>query len=253
MKPKITGNLTEVFSSVEGEGPEVGSRTIFFRFAGCDFGCAYCDTLASASPAPPSFTVHAPLAGSVRLVPNPVSAEELTRITAELDRVAGPHRRVSLTGGEPLGQSDFAAQLARELRGRKFKVVLETRGTLAPELLKVGPSLDLISMDFKIPSATGRPAVWREHKAFLDAARGIAVVGKVVADARLTDEEIDTVIGLVEGHGEAITVILQPVRRMVHSLDEAVVRRLLEAQARMLRHLNDVRLIPQVHGVLGLP
>lgn len=36
--------IHEIFTSLEGEGPAVGTPTIFVRVAGCDFMCPWCDT-----------------------------------------------------------------------------------------------------------------------------------------------------------------------------------------------------------------
>ena len=37
-------NLVEIFSSIQGEGPDVGRRTLFVRLGGCDLRCSWCDT-----------------------------------------------------------------------------------------------------------------------------------------------------------------------------------------------------------------
>ncbi|MCL5059022.1 MAG: 7-carboxy-7-deazaguanine synthase QueE, partial [Actinobacteria bacterium] len=39
--------VREIFSSVQGEGPYVGTRQIFIRFDGCNLSCRYCDTARS--------------------------------------------------------------------------------------------------------------------------------------------------------------------------------------------------------------
>ena len=249
----VKGHLVEVFSSIEGEGPHLGCRTLFFRFAGCDFGCDYCDTPYARGAPPNAFTVHAPGAGRVRLVPNPIEAEETVGIARELDAVAGPHRRISLTGGEPLEQPDFAAAMAYSLRRLGLQIVLETRGTLAGALDRLCEAVDVISMDIKVPSATGRPEVWNDHAAFLSAVRGPEVVVKVVADERLTEEEVEKVINLLETHEPPLTVVLQPMRKAGRSANDEVVSRLLKAQSAMLRRLADVRFVPQIHPILGLP
>ncbi len=40
----LTANLIEIFSAIQGEGINVGTRQIFIRFGGCDLRCAYCDS-----------------------------------------------------------------------------------------------------------------------------------------------------------------------------------------------------------------
>lgn len=36
--------VSEVFSSIQGEGKLLGRRQIFVRFSGCNLNCNYCDT-----------------------------------------------------------------------------------------------------------------------------------------------------------------------------------------------------------------
>ena len=36
-------DLVELFSSVQGEGPHVGTPALFVRLGGCDIRCVYCD------------------------------------------------------------------------------------------------------------------------------------------------------------------------------------------------------------------
>jgi 7-carboxy-7-deazaguanine synthase len=40
----LTANLIEIFSAIQGEGINVGTRQIFVRFGGCDLRCHYCDS-----------------------------------------------------------------------------------------------------------------------------------------------------------------------------------------------------------------
>ena len=36
--------LSELFSSIQGEGPFIGERHFFIRFSGCHRKCIFCDT-----------------------------------------------------------------------------------------------------------------------------------------------------------------------------------------------------------------
>ena len=37
-------DIVEKFVSINGEGKKSGELAIFFRFAGCNLSCSYCDT-----------------------------------------------------------------------------------------------------------------------------------------------------------------------------------------------------------------
>jgi len=43
---KVTGlRVSEMFYSIQGEGPTAGMPAIFLRLQGCDFNCSWCDTI----------------------------------------------------------------------------------------------------------------------------------------------------------------------------------------------------------------
>jgi len=52
-----TARLIEVFSAIQGEGLNVGTRQIFIRFALCDLRCQFCDSAHTWS-APPTCRVE---------------------------------------------------------------------------------------------------------------------------------------------------------------------------------------------------
>jgi len=43
--------ISEIFGpTIQGEGPLIGKPTVFVRTAGCDYRCAWCDTLYAVLP-----------------------------------------------------------------------------------------------------------------------------------------------------------------------------------------------------------
>jgi 7-carboxy-7-deazaguanine synthase len=44
LETQLTARLVEVFSAIQGEGLNVGTRQLFIRFALCDLRCHFCDS-----------------------------------------------------------------------------------------------------------------------------------------------------------------------------------------------------------------
>lgn len=135
----------ETFLSIEGEGPDVGTPTVFIRLAVCNFRCPFCDTRRSWDE------------GDSELM----SVTSLLR-WAEKGMVSNINR-VSITGGNPVLHEEAVIALvdAMQRPGRTFN--LEHPGILGtdPEpyiafinrligVMKTGNSLS-ISMDVKYP------------------------------------------------------------------------------------------------------
>lgn len=245
--------VDEIFSSVQGEGPSAGERHIFIRFLGCDLRCRYCDTpetVKSAPGADRSCRVQTSLGTFDReLVPNPLSGGQITAFCERLRIRPGPSRQVlSLTGGEPLLQTDFLLHWLPDVR-RSFRIYLETNGIGTENLRTVAGLIDVVSMDIKLPSATGQAPRWDDHGEFLRVASAGAVFVKVVVTATTTLEDLRTAAELVARERRTIPFIIQPTAG--HDVPSA--SRLLEIQAATLALLDDVRVIPQLHRMLQVP
>jgi 7-carboxy-7-deazaguanine synthase len=106
--------LSELYTSLQGEGPNTGLPTQFVRFAGCNLRC----------PGWPCDTQHAIDPAIWRHESESIGPREL------LDRLAEWPRAITLTGGEPYiqpeGQYQEFVQLARELG---YTVEVFTNGT----------------------------------------------------------------------------------------------------------------------------
>jgi 7-carboxy-7-deazaguanine synthase len=105
--------ITEIFSSIQGEGTRAGLPCIFVRLTGCNLRCTWCDT---------AYAFH----GGKNM-----SVEE---VVAQVDVLSGrsagnrtASQLVELTGGEPLLQEEIYP-LADRLLVSGYKVMIETSG-----------------------------------------------------------------------------------------------------------------------------
>ncbi|PKM11557.1 MAG: 7-carboxy-7-deazaguanine synthase QueE [Gammaproteobacteria bacterium HGW-Gammaproteobacteria-3] len=118
--------ITEIFYSLQGESATVGLPTVFIRLTGCPLRCVYCDTAYAFS-------------GGERV--------EIDDILARVDRYGA--RYVTVTGGEPLAQTDCHELMIR-LADKGYNVSLETSGAL--DVTDVDPRIVKV-MDLKTPSS----------------------------------------------------------------------------------------------------
>lgn len=216
------------------------------RFAGCNLACNYCDTPASRTLKTTECTaITGSRASDCLRIPNPIPAGEIASICRSL-----PGNAASLTGGEPLLQPDFAAELAGMLREANITVHLETNGTLADALANLTGRIDVIAMDMKIPSACGLE-LWDSHELFLERAlsMGAQVFVKAIVGPETRDDEIAYCADMIASANRSVPLVIQPITGSSHVPGHL----LLKLQEVAMKKLEDVRVIPQCHKVLGLP
>lgn len=247
--------LNEIFASIQGEGVHIGERHIFVRFQGCDLSCCFCDTLASTINVDNSVgqtycsaQISREISGDREQIPNPVSRSRLTEICSSLV-VPGPGRPIlSLTGGEPLLQHEFLAHWLPHAK-KDFRIYLETNGVQTDALIKIRKSVDIVCMDFKLPSATGLRAFWEEHERFLHAAAESDVFVKAVVTRVTRREDLLISARIIADINKSIPFVLQPA---VGSLKPDP-SKLMDFQDAALEIIEDVRVIPQAHKILDVP
>jgi 7-carboxy-7-deazaguanine synthase len=158
--------VIEIFGpTIQGEGSEAGVPSHFVRLGGCDYRCAWCDSMYAVEPA------------EVRASARRLSGEE---IAAELEALPGSPRWVTISGGNPaLHKLD---ELVRRLHATPYRVAVETQGSVWREWLE---GVDRLTVSPKPPSSL--MATPRHHAqliAFMEAALAArcapAVVLKIV-------------------------------------------------------------------------
>jgi 7-carboxy-7-deazaguanine synthase len=231
----ISADMLDVFSSIQGEGIFLGARQIFVRFRRCNMSCQFCDEQLE-RPA----KRYTPL--------------ELMREIKTIDAANGPHHSVSLTGGEPLLYAEFLKAFLKILKkNRNFKCYLETNGTLPYELSKIIDLVDIVAMDFKLPSSTGERPFWSEHIEFLRTASKKKVFVKAVITSDTKREDIEKAISLIKGMKKNIPFVLQPASPVKPHDKEVNRQSLLNfLEMGLKNNLSNIRVIPQVHKILNV-
>lgn len=236
----MNANLIEIFSSVQGEGKYLGYRQIFVRLAGCNLNCAYCDT---------NFKLTDFCSVENKFIKNPVEVSKVVEIIKNLSAEV-PIHSVSFTGGEPLLHYKFIGEVARQLKNFGLKIFLETNGILVNELAKIIDYVDIVSMDIKLPSVA-QENFFDYHKKFLQVAALKDCYVKIVISAETADDEFDAAINLIAETAPEVMLILQPVTP-VGKIKAADAEKILNLQARALKILKDVRVIPQTHKLIAV-
>ncbi|HEX2066791.1 MAG TPA: radical SAM protein [Candidatus Thermoplasmatota archaeon] len=166
--------VTEVFSSIQGEGRRMGLPTTFVRATGCHLRCTWCDA---------AYAFH----GGTRR-----SVDELMA-----DVAARPTREVCFTGGEPLLQKD-AWEFAERLLGKGYNVLIETSGNVsfarANQLPHEQRERLCVSMDVKCP---GSGMADRNDLSLLHDLRAPDQLKFVLADRA----DFDFAVQVVRAHG----------------------------------------------------
>lgn len=109
--------IVEIFTSIQGEGVNLGKPANFVRFAGCNLNCSWCDTAWN-------------------------KASEFLTMEEIADRFDSSVELVVFTGGEPLLQKNLVV-LADYVCGLGYKIAIETNGTLSTKSLREAKLLDL--------------------------------------------------------------------------------------------------------------
>jgi 7-carboxy-7-deazaguanine synthase len=100
--------LSETFYSIQGESSFAGYPCLFFRLAGCNLRCSYCDA---------KYTYE-----------EPATVTPLNTLLSEAARY--PNALIEITGGEPLLQEGVYPLMAALLAAGRT-VLLETNGSLS--------------------------------------------------------------------------------------------------------------------------
>lgn len=242
--------IYEIFSGIQGEGLFVGERELFIRFCGCNLACSYCDTKYALDLVSTCFIEKKPGIREFEVRSNPLDVDELIESLSHFLNKKTLHHSIFLTGGEPLLWSNFLAVfLPQAKRSFNLPITLETNGTLPGELTNVLNWIDIVSMDYKLPSALGGKGYPKEHKEFLTLAKKKKVFIKFVITSSVGIEELEEAFRIVKDIGN-FPIVLQPVSPL-EDIKPPSETTLLNMQELGKEFFEIVRVIPQMHKFMG--
>lgn len=212
--------LSEIFSSIQGEGLYLGYKQIFLRTAGCNISCDYCDENIDNG--------------------RYFKPEEIIAKVNELNKTW--HHSISLTGGEPLLQVNDFLTVIPDL---PLPIMLETNATLPAHLKEIIGKIDIYSMDYK-------PGYEHEFMECLTLVKNEDVYVKYILlpDAKVV--EIRELGKMIESINKDIPLIIQPVTPCKNIKRFPSQEQIMNAYSLLKKQLNDVRVIPQTHKIIGV-
>lgn len=211
--------VAETFISINGEGTRAGELAFFVRFKGCNLSCSYCDTK----------WANLPNASCTDMSP-----EEICRMI-----LGSGIKNVTLTGGEPLLQSDISG-LIEILTENGLSVEIETNGSILLLPFTKLCQRPIFTMDYKLPSSGMEDKMCLQNFELLDKNDTVKFVSGSKEDLETAYEIIDRYKLINRCH-----VYISPVFGRIDPAD--IVEWMKE------RKLNGVRLQLQLHKFIWDP
>lgn len=232
--------LSEIFTSIEGEGILFGTKTMFVRLAGCPLKCHWCDT-------PYALPMES---GS------DYSIDEVKEL---ISKNLYPNTfKVNFTGGEPLVQYEAVVELAKFVRQKGLRTYLESACYDSARFAKVLPHIDLVKVEFKLKDSKvveekNYGSLLRNELDCLKQAinNGKTSYIKVVVTNSSSLKEFKELVHevfKVAKPAEIAGFIIQP----SYKIDEPTLNVLFGFYDAVYPVYDQVRVVPQLHKVIGV-
>jgi 7-carboxy-7-deazaguanine synthase len=221
--------ISEIFGpTIQGEGAAIGVPTVFVRTAGCDFRCAWCDTLHAVD--------RSYRSGWLEMTPRQImdKIESLSQ---------GKPLLITLSGGNPATQDLSELIFLGKAKGYRFS--METQGSVSAPWFA---DLDMITFSPKPPSSKMRFRPERFEaclKVSGDSQKSLKIVVASDEDLRWAEQ--------MKEHYPQLPLYLQPCNPF---LEEEPDQHQLAANMRKLvdkvmeRGWYNVTVLPQLHVYL---
>lgn len=236
--------VNELYGPVyQGEGPKIGAKTWFLRFAGCDYRCSWCDSLHAVAPNFPGWSV------------DHMTIPAMLARFAEVGMVTGDW--ITLSGGNPalFVDQEFVTRFST------YRLAMETQGSVAirPE---VSNMINSMVVSPKPPSSKmssrQRPAVVADIVNFRLHTHGYNTALKYVAFDEVDLDWIhsfDQALRRLGTNNLVERFISVGTDTSLHNLDE-VRTQILDAYSafndKIIKdpRFNNFRLLPQLHAIM---
>ncbi len=233
--------LFEIFTSVEGEGILYGTKTLFVRLAGCPFTCFYCDTKESL---PLDSGKEYNIQEACQLIDSNLKSQTY---------------KVNFTGGDPLIQHQAVAELAKHVQGKKIPTYLESSCFDLDRFNHVLPFIDIVKIEFKTKDSEFVDSKHYEKlignamnclKSSVSAKKTTYI--KIVVSSKTEINEFTNLVTSVFNFVSKDQIdgfVIQP----TYGIAEPSLDLLLNLYDVVFPYFNDVKVVPQLHKLIGAP
>jgi organic radical activating enzyme len=237
---KARARVSEIFTSIEGEGIFVGKKTLFIRFSGCHLKCRWCDT-----------KYALPLDSGTEY--------QIDEIEDLIIRELQPFTyKVNFTGGEPLLQTDAVIKLADFIKKQtNLKTYIESSCFDSELFSKVLPYIDICKIEFKtddskvVENEVYDSLLLNEIKCLeLAVESNKTTYIKIVVTNSTNLESFKNLVYNISKKikpSDILGFIIQP----SHGVDQPTVNKLLDAYDIVQPMFPEVRIISQLHKEIG--
>lgn len=233
-------SLSEIFTSVEGEGIYFGTKTMFVRLAGCHLKCFWCDT---------------PYALSMKDGREYELSDVLKMID---DNLVQNTYKVNFTGGEPLLQHRAVYEMAKHVKSKGLRTYIESACYDAARFREILSLMDICKVEFKLSDSEvvdakhRRQLLENELRCLEEAVKNkkatyIKVVVSSLSDKKEFEELVEMVFNTIEADGIE-GFIIQP----VYGTGEPKLDKLFQFYDTVYPHYEQVRIVPQLQKVMGV-
>lgn len=237
---KARARVSEIFTSIEGEGIFVGKKTLFIRLSGCHLKCRWCDT-------------------KYALPLDSGTDYQIDEIKDLIIKELQPFTfKVNFTGGEPLLQTEAVIELADFIKKQtNLKTYIESSCFDSELFSKVLPYIDICKIEFKtddskvVEDEEYDNLILNEIKCLeLAVGSNKATYIKIVVTNSTNLESFKNLVYNISKKikpSDILGFIIQP----SFGIDQPTVNMLLDTYDVVQPMFPEVRIIPQLHKEIG--